>query len=832
MLVLVLLASAISFRVSAITINPGTYFSVGNETYTVYQTMNFESITIASSYIIFNDTGFYVSSGNDIIITLVYINDDTAGADDGEKILEFYADTTAGSVVFDLSGFPAGNDYVVKRSGSSISTPTANGSGFISFTNDIWGNQLFEIVQVGGGVVNNPPVVSNIPDQTILEGASFAQIDLDNYVTDDEDPDEYINWSYSGNSEINVSIVNQVATISTPNSDWYGVETITFTAEDTGGLTDSDDATFTVTAINDPPVVSNIPDQTILEGASFAQINLDNYVTDDEDLDEDIDWSYSGNADLLMSIVNRVATISTPNSDWYGVETITFTAEDTGGLTDSDDATFMVIAHDAPVLSGLSISNGATEVSISTSSLSITIEDPNGDSIDWTIETSPNIGSNSGNNDSNGSKSCSISSLAYSTTYYWFVNATDGTYWTNGSYSFTTESALSNNPPISPSGGGDGQDVIPEQNNPPETPVKPSGSTFVEIGVEYRYTSSAVDVDGDQISFRFDWGDGNYSDWSEFAPSNTSVSMSHSWVSISTFEVRVIAQDENGLNSSWSLPLNVTVSQAVSGKMPPVADFDMPSNISVNQTIVFDASDSFDEDGVIVSYYWDFGDGENGSGVSLSHVYENPGEYTVTLVVTDNNGNTFSKSIIVTVASEVEEEQLEEQNGVLPFDLGTILIGSAIAMILLVCLIVFFRNNIKSFVSAHLAPLFPRWKIMDTRSKMEKVNAKIEGLKKKMMTKTDFKLSSVGIGDTYSDEIQKRYDRICRFIDSEIASTSEEKNVFDGFDKFRIGEKVDKLIGMGLEPDTTPTTSVSDIDMKARIDRIILSDGRKSQHKI
>jgi len=693
MLILVLLASAISFRVSAVTINPGFYFSIGNENYTVNQTMNFENITISSSYIIFNDTGFYVSSGNDITITLVYINDDIAGAGDGEKVLEFYGDTIVGTVWFNLSGFPAGNDYVVDRSSISIATPTANGSSFISFTNSVWSSQLFEIFQVGDGVGNNQPAVSNIQDQTILEGASFAQINLDNYVTDIEDPDD------------------------------------------------------------------------------------------------DIDWSYSGNADLLVSIVNRAATISTPNSDWYGVETITFTAEDTGGLTDSDDATFMVIAHDAPVLSGLSISNGANDVSVSTSSLSITIEDPNGDSIDWAIETSPNIGSNSGSNDSNGSKSCSISGLAYSTTYYWFVNATDGTYWANGSYSFTTESAPSNNPPVSPPGGG-GQDVIPEQNNPPDTPVKPSGPTLIEMGVEYMYTSSTVDVDGDEIRFRFDWGDGNYSDWSEFIASNTSVSMSHYWASISTFEVRVMAQDENGLNSSWSLSLDVTVSQTASGEVPPVADINAPSTVSVNQTIVFDASGSFDEDGVIVSYYWDFGDGENGSGISPSHVYKDPGQYNVTLVVTDNNGITYSKSIIVNIASK--EESSEEKQGGLQFDFGTIFIG--FAMILLVCLIVFFRNNIKSFVSAHRAPPFPPWKIMDTISKMEKVNAKIEGLKKGVITKTDFKLSSVGMGDTYPDEIQKRHDRICRFIDSEIASTSKEKDVFDGFDKVYTGEKVDKLI--------------------------------------
>jgi len=213
MLILVLLASAISFRVSAITINPGTYFSVGNETYTVYQTMNFESITISSSYIIFNNIGFYVSSGNDIIITLVYINDDTAGAGDGEKVLEFYADITAGSVVFDLSGFLAGNNYTVNRSGSSIATPTANGSGFISFTNDIWGNQLFEIIQQGEGPrdTTSPEIssVSVVWSDPIDTQVGFGWENITCTVTDNVEVDEvFLNISYSDRSATNVSMIN------------------------------------------------------------------------------------------------------------------------------------------------------------------------------------------------------------------------------------------------------------------------------------------------------------------------------------------------------------------------------------------------------------------------------------------------------------------------------------------------------------------------------------------------------------------------------------------------------------------------------------------------
>jgi len=66
-----------------------------------------------------------------------------------------------------------------------------------------------------------------------------------------------------------------------------------------------------------------------------------------------------------------------------------------------------------------------TIASISLAKLSLFIEDFEGDNIDWTIETSPDIGSNYGFGETNGTKTCDINGLDYSTSYKWYVNATD-----------------------------------------------------------------------------------------------------------------------------------------------------------------------------------------------------------------------------------------------------------------------------------------------------------------------------------------------------------------------------------------------------------------------
>ena len=57
----------------------------------------------------------------------------------------------------------------------------------------------------------------------------------------------------------------------------------------------------------------------------------------------------------------------------------------------------------------------------------------------------------------------------------------------------------------------------------------------------------------------------------------------------------------------------------------------------------FDASASSSPNGAIVSYDWDFGDGETDSGVVVTHIYEEKGEYAVTLLVTDSSGETGAR---------------------------------------------------------------------------------------------------------------------------------------------------------------------------------------------
>ena len=78
---------------------------------------------------------------------------------------------------------------------------------------------------------------------------------------------------------------------------------------------------------------------------------------------------------------------------------------------------------------------------------------------------------------------------------------------------------------------------------------------------------------------------------------------------------------------------------------PPVASFTVsPSPTYVGDTVFFDGSGSYDPDGSITSYDWDFGDGTTATGASVSHVFPSNGTYSVVLTVTDNEGGQGSQS--------------------------------------------------------------------------------------------------------------------------------------------------------------------------------------------
>jgi PKD repeat protein len=87
----------------------------------------------------------------------------------------------------------------------------------------------------------------------------------------------------------------------------------------------------------------------------------------------------------------------------------------------------------------------------------------------------------------------------------------------------------------------------------------------------------------------------------------------------------------------------------------PVADAGLDQSVNEGNTVQFDGSASYDLDGTIVSYEWDFGDGSPlEAGVNPTHIYNTPGNYMVTLTVTDNDNASDSDTCTITVLAVIQ----------------------------------------------------------------------------------------------------------------------------------------------------------------------------------
>src|SRR5206468_1298403 len=111
-----------------------------------------------------------------------------------------------------------------------------------------------------------------------------------------------------------------------------------------------------------------------------------------------------------------------------------------------------------------------------------------------------------------------------------------------------------------------------------------------------------------------------------------------------------IIEVEQGRDGAIWLTTPTTIYRYWDSGKPPIASFTAtPNPVIEGATVAFDASGSYDPDGTILFYRWDFGDSTNGTGAITSHPYSAAGAYNVTLNVTDNdslNGTAYRDVVV------------------------------------------------------------------------------------------------------------------------------------------------------------------------------------------
>jgi parallel beta-helix repeat protein len=175
--------------------------------------------------------------------------------------------------------------------------------------------------------------------------------------------------------------------------------------------------------------------------------------------------------------------------------------------------------------------------------------------------------------------------------------------------------------------------------NPPLKPSNPDPADFEsDVGLIITLEVDVDDVDSDELTVYFYRADDDSligTDERAFSGSTASYSFRQKFDT--TFVWYAVANDSQLENRSdiWIF----TTRQAPPDNAPPVANAGGPYNAKTYQVITFDASNSYDPDGSISYYRWNFGDGTSELLTkSPDHIYRNPGNYEVTLTVIDDNG--------------------------------------------------------------------------------------------------------------------------------------------------------------------------------------------------
>lgn len=101
----------------------------------------------------------------------------------------------------------------------------------------------------------------------------------------------------------------------------------------------------------------------------------------------------------------------------------------------------------------------------------------------------------------------------------------------------------------------------------------------------------------------------------------------------------------------------------------PEVDFNMPKEVLIKTPVIFDSSDTDDQDGDSLKFNWDFGDGFKNNLVNTEHTYLKIGIYKVKLEVSDGKDKA-EKIKSVKVVGSVDELSMNEQTPLPPLSGG------------------------------------------------------------------------------------------------------------------------------------------------------------------
>ncbi len=454
--------------------------------------------------------------------------------------------------------------------------------------------------------VNRPPKLAPIGSKNVNEGETLT------IVLNATDPDEEDALRFSSNVSFGAFISDENTTFWrwTPDYDDAGVYYVEFTVSD-GELYDNKTAKIVVNNVNRPPILERIGDITVMENETVL---IDVNATD-PDGDSLI---YSCNRTDLFEF-NSTTGEGVWKTDYNdaGIYYIDLGVSD-GALCDNETVKITVInVNRAPVLEQI---GEKTIYENQTIFIELKANDPDGDALTFSCNRT-DLFADFNKTIGKGSWTPGYDDAGI---YYVDFGVSDGELCDNETVKIT----------------------VINVNRPPE--LLSIENIEINEGKTVAINIDAVDPDGDNLTYSCNRTD-------LFTDFNLSTGIGH-WTP--GYDDAGIYYVDFGVSDGMGGIDNETVRITVKDvPYPPVAMFSVSNETpTTNQTVIFDASASYDPDGEIVAYRWDFdGDGIwdiEGNVVKVTHNYNKSGIYNVILEVEDDDGAKNRTTKEINVSSE------------------------------------------------------------------------------------------------------------------------------------------------------------------------------------